>query len=102
MPNQYPEWGQCVHKLAWDASGDGSIFQQNHCGTYHRGPDGGAWTEVTKGLPSDFGFPIAAHPNQKHTAFVTPLIGGGDRRLPKGNEAGLENPEAGKAGRPAA
>src|SRR5207245_2893543 len=88
LPNKYPEWGQCVHKLAWDASGDGSLFQQNHCGTYHRGPDGGAWTEVTKGLPSDFGFPIAAHPRQKHTAFVAPLVGAGDRVFHKAQRAG--------------
>ena len=59
LPNKYPEWGQCVHKLAWDASGDGSLFQQNHCGTYHRGPDGGEWTEVTKACRpiSDFQSP---------------------------------------------
>ncbi len=99
MPNKYPEWGQCVHKLAWDGSGDGSIFQQNHCGTYHRGPDGGAWTEVTKGLPSDFGFPIAAHPNQKHTAFVTPLIGGENRVFPKGQMAVWKTANAGKSWR---
>src|SRR5207249_1214333 len=99
MPNKYPEWGQCVHKLAWDGSGDGSIFQQNHCGTYHRGPDGGAWTEVTKGLPSDFGFPIAADPNRKHTAFVTPLIGGENRVFPKGQMAVWKTANAGKSWR---
>ena len=99
MPNKYPEWGQCVHKLAWDASGDGAIFQQNHCGTYHRGPDGAAWTEVTKGLPSDFGFPIAAHPDQKHTAFVTPLIGAENRVFPKGQMTVWKTTSSGKAWR---
>src|SRR2546422_1857272 len=99
LPNQYPEWGQCVHKLAWDASGDGSLFQQNHCGTYHRGPDGGAWTEVTKGLPSDFGFPIAAHPRRKHTAFVAPLVGAGNRVFPKGQMAVWKTTNSGKAWR---
>src|SRR5712664_1513872 len=99
MPNKYPEWGQCVHKLAWDASGDGAISQQNHCGTYHRGPDGGAWTEVTKGLPSDFGFPIAAHPDQKHTAFVTPLIGAENRVFPKGQMTVWKTTSSGKAWR---
>jgi len=88
-----------VHKLAWDASGDGAIFQQNHCGTYHRGPDGGAWTEVTKGLPSDFGFPIAAHPDQKHTAFVTPLIGAENRVFPKGQMTVWKTTSGGKAWR---
>jgi len=99
LPNKYPEWGQCVHKLAWDASGDGSLFQQNHCGTYHRGPDGGEWTEVTKGLPSDFGFPIAVHPRQKHTAFVAPLVGAGNRVFPKGQMAVWKTTNRGKAWR---
>jgi len=99
MPNKYPEWGQCVHKLAWDSSGDGSIFHQNHCGTYHRGPDGGAWTEVTKGLPSDFGFPIAAHPHRRNTAFVTPLIGGENRVFPKGQMAVWKTGNSGKTWR---
>ncbi len=83
LPDPYPETGQCVHHLTWDSAGDGSIFHQNHCGTYYRGPEGGAWTEVTKGLPSDFGFAIAADPLQKNTAYVTPLIGGGNRVPPK-------------------
>jgi len=99
LPNQYPEFGQCVHKLAWDASRDGSIFQQNHSGTYHRGPDGGPWTEVTKGLPSEFGFPIAAHPHAKHTAFVTPLIGAMNRVFPKGQMAVWKTANAGKTWR---
>jgi len=99
LPNKYPEWGQCVHKLAWDASGDGSLFQQNHCGTYHRGPDGGEWTEVTKGLPSDFGFPIAVHPRQKHTAFVAPLVGAGNRVFPKGQMAVWKTTNRGKTWR---
>ncbi len=99
MPNKYPEWGQCVHKLAWDASGDGSIFQQNHCGTYHRGPDGGGWTEVTKGLPSEFGFPIAAHPHAEHTAFVAPLVGAENRVFPKGQMAVWKTTNRGRSWR---
>ncbi len=99
MPNTYPDWGQCVHKLAWDASADGSIFQQNHCGMYHRGPDGGAWTEVSKGLPSDFGFPIAAHPHRKHTAFVVPLVGAENRVFPKGQMAVWKTTNAGASWR---
>jgi hypothetical protein len=83
LPNKYPETGQCVHHLVWDSAGDGSVFHQNHCGTYYRGSEGGAWTEITKGLPSDFGFAIVAHPHEKHTAYVAPLIGGANRVPPK-------------------
>jgi hypothetical protein len=84
LPNKYPEIGQCVHKLVWDSAGDGSIFHQNHCGVYHRGPGGGAWTEVSKGLPSDFGFPMAADPHRGRTAFVIPLTADQNRVPPGG------------------
>lgn len=96
MPNAYPEYGQCIHKLAWDASTDGSIFHQNHCGTYYRGPGGGHWTEVTKGLPSDFGFAVAAHPHRKQTAYVAPLIGAENRIPPKGQLSVWRTTNAGK------
>lgn len=96
LPNPYPEFGQCVHHLVWDSAGDGSIFHQNHCGTYHRGPEGGRWTEVTKGLPSDFGFAAAADPNRKHAAFVVPLIGAENRVPPKNQLAVWHTANSGK------
>ncbi len=83
LPNPYPETGQCIHHLVWDSARDGSIFHQNHCGTYYRGSEGGAWTEITKGLPSDFGFGIAADPHARGTAYVVPLAGGANRVPPK-------------------
>jgi photosystem II stability/assembly factor-like uncharacterized protein len=97
MPKKYPEMGQCVHHLVWDSAGDGSIFHQNHCGTYHRGPNGSRWTEVTKGLPSDFGFAIAAHPHRKHSAYVIPLIGAENRVMPRGQVAVWSTTNAGKS-----
>ncbi len=99
MPNKYPETGQCVHHLVWDSSGDGSIFHQNHCGTYHRGTEGGRWTEVTKGLPSDFGFAMAADPNLKHAAYVAPLIGAENRVPPKGQLGVWKTTNSGRAWR---
>lgn len=99
LPNPYPEFGQCVHHLAWDGGGDGSLFHQNHCGTYRRSPDGGSWTEVTKGLPSDFGFALAAQPGRKSTAYVAPLIGAENRVPPQGQLAVWKTTNGGKAWR---
>ena len=99
LPDKYPEMGQCVHKLAWDAAGDGSVFQQNHCGMYHRGASGGAWTEISKGLPSTFGFPIAAHPRKRGTAFVVPLVGDFNRVAPNGRLAVWRTTNGGKSWR---
>ena len=69
-----PERGQCVHKLLPAPQRD-VLFQQNHCGMYRSGDAGVNWTEITKGLPSDFDFPLAVHPRDPNTIFVMPLKG---------------------------
>ena len=72
-PDKYPEFGQCVHKFVMAADGGGHLYQQNHCGVY-RSSDGGAqWEEITAGLPSQFGFVMAAHPRDPLTTWVIPL-----------------------------
>ena len=39
-----------------------------------RSDDGGkTWQSIAKGLPSDFGFPIAVHPHDADTVYVVPL-----------------------------
>jgi photosystem II stability/assembly factor-like uncharacterized protein len=75
LPEKLPEFGQCVHKLLM-AGGNGSVlFQQNHCGVYRSSDGGRSWQEITAGLPSDFGFPLAIHPRQAQTIYVLPLQG---------------------------
>jgi photosystem II stability/assembly factor-like uncharacterized protein len=72
-PEKYPEYGQCVHKLVMAADGGEHLYQQNHCGVY-RTTDGGLhWEEITPGLPSQFGFPMAAHPRDPQTVWNIPL-----------------------------
>ena len=71
---RYPEYGQCVHKVSRDAANPDRLYLQNHFGLY-RSDDGAAtWTDVANGVPSDFGFPVVAHPRQANTAYIIPLI----------------------------
>jgi len=81
LPEKYPEFGQCVHKLLVADGRKSLLFQQNHCGVYRSEDAGQNWTEITAGLPSDFGFPLAIHPRQPETIFVLPLKGA-DFRCP--------------------
>ena len=75
LPDPHPVTGQCVHKFAMAAGQPDTFYQQNHCGVY-RSDDGAAtWTEITEGLPSEFGFPLVAHPRDPDTAWVIPLNG---------------------------
>src|SRR5439155_11883220 len=87
MPDPYPEFGQCVHKMARHADAPGRIYMQNHggwanwdgpggprpgIGVLRSDDDGKSWRSIAKGLPSDFGFPIVVHPNDADPLYVLP------------------------------
>lgn len=95
MPNKLPEFGQCVHKLL--LSPGSLLFQQNHCGVYRSADFGESWTEISRGLPSDFGFPLALHPREPGTLFVIPLQGAEFRCPPKGQLRVFRSRNGGKA-----
>lgn len=78
---RYPEFGQCVHKVTRHPSRPERLYLQNHGGVYRSDDEGGSWTSIGEGLPSDFGFPVVVHPHRPDTIWVFPL-GGGDRRYP--------------------
>jgi photosystem II stability/assembly factor-like uncharacterized protein len=69
---RFPEYGQCVHKVARDASNPDRLFLQNHGGIYRSDDHGTTWNDIGAGVPSDFGFPIVAHPHTSGTAYVIP------------------------------
>jgi len=71
-PDPYPEYGQCVHKVARDADGV-RLYAQNHGGVYRSDDEGHSWVSIADGLPSDFGFPVLASPTVPGTAWVLPL-----------------------------
>ncbi|MEP9381323.1 exo-alpha-sialidase [Nocardioides sp. KR10-350] len=81
---EYPEFGQCVHKMARHPSRPERIYLQNHGGVYRSDDAGGSWTSIADGLPSDFGFPMVVHPHEPDTVFVFPLD---DRRCPPDGKA---------------
>ena len=83
FPDPWPEFGQCVHKIASHPDHPERMYLQNHHGVY-RTDDGGAhWESIADGLPSDFGFPIVVDPNDADTVYVFPLVADGERIPPK-------------------
>jgi len=81
MPGErfYPEFGQCVHKVARDPGDPDRLFLQNHGGVY-RSDDGGAtWHDIAPGLPSEFGFAMVTHPRRSGTAYTFPIADAGGR-----------------------
>jgi len=71
LPDNFPEYGQCVHKVAMHPSDPQVLYQQNHCGVYRSDNAGEDWIDIGDGkLPSRFGFPIGVHQHQPGTIFV--------------------------------
>jgi hypothetical protein len=99
LPDKYPEYGQCVHKLlmAPSSGAEPVLFQQNHCGMYRSGDGGRKWQEITDGLPSDFGFPLAVHPRTPETVYVLPLKGAEFRCPPEGKLRVFRSANGGKS-----
>jgi photosystem II stability/assembly factor-like uncharacterized protein len=96
-PREHEEVGFCVHKLVRSPADGDRMFQQNHVGM-HRSDDGGhTWTEITEGLPSEFGFAAATHPHDKDTFYVVPLDPGHGRTMPEGEAAVWRTRDAGES-----
>lgn len=72
---QYPEAGQCVHKIWVSPSQAGRMWLQNHGGVYRSDDGGDTWNDVGQSLPSDFGFPVVGDPHHPDRAYVIPLEG---------------------------
>ena len=87
QPNHYPEYGQCVHKLASNPSNPDVIYHQNHFGVYRSDDAGENWVDIRNNLPSRFGFPVAADANDPKRAYVAPLEGDYSRIPPGGHFA---------------
>jgi hypothetical protein len=84
MPDPHPEFGQCVHKIAAPPAQPDRLFLQNHWGLYRSDDGGDSWTDVANGVPSDFGFALAAHPHDANTAYILPLESDEFRCTPQG------------------
>ena len=72
-PLEDPAWGYCVHKLVRSPADPDRLYEMTHVGAYVSSDGGRSFTEITEGLPSDFGFAAAAHPHDRDTAYMIPL-----------------------------
>lgn len=77
LPERYPEFGQCIHRLVQHPTQPDVLYQQNHCGVYKSTNGGEDWIDIQGNLPSDFGFPIALDAHHPETVFVIVEDGNG-------------------------
>lgn len=97
---QYPEFGQCVHKIDRHPSRPERLFLQNHGGVYRSDDHAATWQYIADGLPADFGFPIVVHPHQPDTVHVFPLGGSGQRYPVDGRARVWRSRDAGETWEP--
>lgn len=81
MPGErhFPEFGQCVHKIARHPGKPDRLYLQNHGGVYRSDDGADSWTYIADGLPSEFGFAIVVHPHEPDTVFTFPIADAGAR-----------------------
>jgi photosystem II stability/assembly factor-like uncharacterized protein len=84
QPDKFPEVGQCAHKIKAHPKNPEALYQQNHCGIYRAGFADKEWTDISKGLPTRFGFGVAVPAAEKETMFTVPIESGENRFVPKG------------------
>jgi hypothetical protein len=84
LPDPFPEFGQCVHKIAQHPDRPDQLFLQNHHGVYRSDDLGAHWESIAGGLPSDFGFPILVHPRRPGVVYTFPLTADHTRFPPDG------------------
>jgi len=95
LPDPWPEFGQCVHKVATHPASPDRFFAQNHHGVYRSDDAGDTWVSIADGLPADFGFPIVVHPHDPDTVFVFPLVADRERIPPAGQARVWRSGDAG-------
>ena len=86
------------HKFRIDPKNPDRLWGQSHVGVFrsdHRGKD---WQDVTEGLPSFHGFPIAVTKRNPDAVFVVPIEYGADNfRVVRGQFAVWRTTDAGKS-----
>jgi photosystem II stability/assembly factor-like uncharacterized protein len=81
---QYPEWGQCVHKVVSHPANPARMFLQHHWGVYRSDDAGDSWNDIGKSLPSDFGFAMEIDPHDADTVYIIPIESDEFRCTPEG------------------
>ena len=100
LPDKFPEFGQCVHKVVQAKQKPDRMFLQNHWGLYRSDDRGESWNDIANGVPSDFGFPIGIHPQDPDCAWIVPLESDEFRCTPGGKLRVYRTRNAGQSWEP--
>lgn len=97
VPDPYPEYGQCVHKIAANPAQPERFYAQVHHGVYRSDDGAASWQSIADDLPSDFGFPMVVHPHNPEVIYNFPLQADAMRFPPDGKCRVYRSQDAGKS-----
>jgi serine/threonine protein kinase len=100
LPERFPEFGQCVHKIVRHPDRPDRLFLQNHWGLYRSDDGADTWSDIAHGLPSDFGFAMATHPQDPDCVYILPVESDEFRCTPEGRLRVYRTPNAGASWEP--
>jgi hypothetical protein len=95
-PDNFPEVGQCVHKLLAHPRRRSDLYQQNHCGIYRAKFTASQWQDISDSLPTRFGFALAVPAAEEQTLFTIPITSAEQRFVPEGKLRVARSRDAGK------
>lgn len=72
LPERFPVAGHNVHRVIMHPRDGRRLYRQCYNGTYRSDDGGSSWTEITAGLPSDFGYAIACDPDDPDVVLQIP------------------------------
>jgi hypothetical protein len=72
LPERFPVAGHNVHRVVMHPVNGQRLYRQCYNGTYRSDDGGASWTEITAGLPSDFGYAIACDPRDPDIVLQIP------------------------------
>jgi len=75
LPQDTPHAGHNIHRLVMHPTVPDRLYRQCYNGTYRSDDGARTWSEITDGLPSDFGYAIAVHRKDPDTVFQIPETG---------------------------
>ncbi len=100
-PDKDPAGLDELHRMRLDPKNPDRIWGQAHWGVFRSDDSGATWEDVTHGLPSFHGFPIAVTHHQPDAAYVVPLDYGQDNfRVSLGQFAVYRTQDSGKTWEP--
>jgi photosystem II stability/assembly factor-like uncharacterized protein len=97
-PDKDPAGLDELHRMRLDPKDPDRMWGQAHWGAFRSDDSGATWEDVTEGLPSFHGFPIAVTHRQPDAAYVVPLDYGQDNfRVCPGQFAVYRTQDGGKS-----